>query len=49
MELYSDRFSGLTLVKRHQLVYSLLGEEFQQGLHALSMVTKTPAETEGSG
>lgn len=49
LELHSDKFAGLTLVKRHQLVYGLLGEEFQQGLHALSMVTKTPAETAASG
>lgn len=44
LEVTSDGFAGLGQVKRHQLVYGLLGEEFAAGLHALSMTTKTTAE-----
>lgn len=44
VKVVSDKFTGLTTVKRHRLVYDLLKEEFSQGLHALSLVTKTPDE-----
>nr|2N8Q_A Chain A, Predicted protein [Chlamydomonas reinhardtii] len=44
LEVTSDAFKGLTLVKRHQLIYGLLSDEFKAGLHALAMTTKTPAE-----
>jgi len=35
--IQSDKFSGLTKVQRHQLIYRLLDEEFKTGLHALSI------------
>uniref|UniRef100_A0A7S3VUN7 Bola-like protein n=1 Tax=Dunaliella tertiolecta TaxID=3047 RepID=A0A7S3VUN7_DUNTE len=44
LELVSEKFAGLPAVRRHQLVYGLLDEEFKQGLHALSMKLKTPEE-----
>lgn len=40
----SERFAGLTKVKRQQLVYSIINEFFKKGLHALSQATYTPAE-----
>ncbi|EME26852.1 cysteine desulfuration protein SufE [Galdieria sulphuraria] len=40
----SDAFVGLSLVKRHQLVYTLLGQELKEGLHALRIQAKTPSE-----
>lgn len=40
----SEEFQGKRLVQRHQMVYQLLQDEFKQGLHALSMDTKTPDE-----
>jgi stress-induced morphogen len=46
LQVVSDAFGGLGPVKRHQLVYGLLSEEFAAGLHALSMDLKTPAEAE---
>lgn len=42
----STVFEGLTLVKRHRLVYGLLQEEFSRGLHALSLTTTTPEEAQ---
>eukprot|EP00195_Chlamydomonas_chlamydogama_P016228 CAMPEP_0202895682 /NCGR_PEP_ID=MMETSP1392-20130828/4835_1 /ASSEMBLY_ACC=CAM_ASM_000868 /TAXON_ID=225041 /ORGANISM="Chlamydomonas chlamydogama, Strain SAG 11-48b" /LENGTH=317 /DNA_ID=CAMNT_0049580789 /DNA_START=51 /DNA_END=1004 /DNA_ORIENTATION=- len=44
VEVVSEQFEGMPLVKRQRLVYSLLQDEFGMGLHALSLDTKTPAE-----
>lgn len=44
VKVISQEFQGLSLVKRHRLIYGLLQEELQNGLHALSLITKTPAE-----
>ncbi|SCU96130.1 LAMI_0F05314g1_1 [Lachancea mirantina] len=44
VEIVSDKFKGLTLPKRHRLVYTLLGEEFENGLHALQLTTRTVEE-----
>ncbi|MBA0625496.1 hypothetical protein Godav_010686 [Gossypium davidsonii] len=46
LRIVSKEFEGKSLVKRHRLVYSLLDEELQSGLHALSIVAKTPSEVE---
>ena len=37
-------FEGLSRVERHQLVYKVLADELAHGLHALSIVSKSPAE-----
>ncbi|RWR90401.1 protein BOLA1, chloroplastic [Cinnamomum micranthum f. kanehirae] len=44
VKVVSSKFEGQSLVKRHRMVYDLLGEELQSGLHALSIVAKTPQE-----
>ncbi|TKY64000.1 SufE protein 1 [Spatholobus suberectus] len=44
VKVVSREFEGKSLVKRHRLVYGLLREELESGLHALSIVAKTPAE-----
>ncbi|ERN09393.1 hypothetical protein AMTRI_Chr09g12550 [Amborella trichopoda] len=44
VKIVSPKFEGQSLVKRHRLVYDLLTEELQSGLHALSIVAKTPQE-----
>jgi len=36
-------------VQRHRLIYSVLSDEFSQGLHALSLNTKTTEETQKFG
>lgn len=37
-------FTGLSPVKRHQLVYKALGDSMQSAIHALSIQTLTPEE-----
>ncbi|KAF9624015.1 hypothetical protein IFM89_007713 [Coptis chinensis] len=46
VKIVSPKFDGQSLVKRHRMVYDLLGEELDSGLHALSIVAKTPKEVE---
>ena len=40
----SERFEGLTAVKRHQTMYALLADELRGGVHALALHLYTPAE-----
>ncbi|CAA0832484.1 SufE-like protein 1- chloroplastic/mitochondrial [Striga hermonthica] len=47
VKVVSQEFEGKSLVKRHRLIYSLLHDELQSGLHALSITAKTPAEVGG--
>ena len=42
--IVSPHFEGLTRVARHRLVNQTLAPEFETGLHALSLVLKTPSE-----
>ncbi|XP_053603379.1 bolA-like protein DDB_G0274169 isoform X1 [Plodia interpunctella] len=42
----SDKFDGLPIIKRHRLVNDTLKEELQNGVHALSIVAKTPQQWE---
>ncbi|KAL8033331.1 hypothetical protein ABFX02_13G153700 [Erythranthe guttata] len=44
VKVVSNEFEGKSLVKRHRLIYGLLQDELQSGLHALSIEAKTPAE-----
>ncbi|CAO3617830.1 unnamed protein product [Cunninghamella echinulata] len=44
----SDKFEGKTLMQRHRLIYSLLDDELKQGLHALTLKTKTQKEIDAS-
>ncbi len=41
-EVVSDRFSGLSRIEQHQLVYSVFGAEIGGPIHALSLKTTTP-------
>jgi BolA family transcriptional regulator, general stress-responsive regulator len=40
----SERFTGLSRVARHRLVYDSLGPLAAQGVHALALVAKAPGE-----
>lgn len=44
IEIRSAAFDGLTRLARHRLVQDLLKEEFDTGLHALSLTLKGEAE-----
>jgi stress-induced morphogen len=46
LAVVSTAFEGQPLVARHRLVYAALQTELAQGLHALSIDAKTPAEAE---
>jgi sulfur transfer protein SufE/stress-induced morphogen len=45
LEITADAFEGLNLVKRHKLVYMMLGEVMPK-IHALSIKAQTPAEAD---
>jgi len=40
----AEKFEGVSAVKRHQMVYGALSEEFEAGLHALALELKAPSE-----
>lgn len=45
LTIISDSFGGKALLARHRSIQALFQAELQSGsLHALSLVTKTPAE-----
>lgn len=41
----SPKFSGLTAVQRHRLVYDALGELMRTDIHAVSIRALTPGES----
>jgi BolA family transcriptional regulator, general stress-responsive regulator len=44
MRMVAEAFAGLSRVERQRLVYQALREEFDTGLHALSLDLKTVEE-----
>ena len=44
--IVSPAFDGIGRVERHQMVYRTLKDELAQGVHALSIVSKSPSEWE---
>lgn len=49
LSVVSDKFEGLSRVKRQQLVYSLLNDRISSGeIHAVTMTTLTLRERAGS-
>lgn len=48
LKVVSSKFDGQNLVKRHRMIYELLGDELQSGLHAISIIAKTPKEVGGN-
>lgn len=45
----SDRFEGVSRIRRHQTVNRILEQELREDIHALSMETLTAAEWERKG
>jgi len=46
--IISEEFAGLNLVKRHQCIYKILGQDMGSRIHAFSMKTFTPEEFNNS-
>eukprot|EP00551_Chaetoceros_affinis_P007058 CAMPEP_0203663616 /NCGR_PEP_ID=MMETSP0090-20130426/1197_1 /ASSEMBLY_ACC=CAM_ASM_001088 /TAXON_ID=426623 /ORGANISM="Chaetoceros affinis, Strain CCMP159" /LENGTH=131 /DNA_ID=CAMNT_0050526601 /DNA_START=93 /DNA_END=488 /DNA_ORIENTATION=+ len=45
--LVSEKFDGVaSLVKRHRMIHSILSEELEGPVHALSIVAKSPSQWE---
>ena len=44
VRIVSSRFTGLTRVKRHRLVYDSLQSLIPQGIHALAIEARAPDE-----
>ena len=42
--LVSQEFEGVSTVDQHRMIYKLLSEQMQQGVHALSLHTYTPTQ-----
>jgi len=47
VEIVSEAFGGMAPLARHRAVYSALGSMMQTDIHALSIVARTPGESEG--
>ncbi len=47
LKLISMKFSGLSSVARHRLVYATLGDLMHNPIHALAITASTPDETKG--
>ena len=45
----SDEFAGRGKVQRHRIIYKLLKDEIDGGVHALALKTKTPQEADREG
>ncbi len=41
-EIVSERFTGLSPIEQHKLVYGVFGDEVGAAIHALSIKTSTP-------
>jgi BolA protein len=46
VEIVSSEFSGKSRIARQRMVFQLLVEELKGPIHALSLVTRTPDETD---
>jgi stress-induced morphogen len=44
-EVVSDRFTGLSRIEQHRIVYNVFGDEVGGPIHALSIKTSTPEGT----
>eukprot|EP00232_Nephroselmis_pyriformis_P021876 CAMPEP_0182856014 /NCGR_PEP_ID=MMETSP0034_2-20130328/2189_1 /TAXON_ID=156128 /ORGANISM="Nephroselmis pyriformis, Strain CCMP717" /LENGTH=98 /DNA_ID=CAMNT_0024987049 /DNA_START=113 /DNA_END=410 /DNA_ORIENTATION=- len=45
----SEEFAGKRMVERHRIVYGIVDQEIKDGVHALSLKTKTMEEAKKEG
>jgi stress-induced morphogen len=45
-EIVSDRFEGLSRIQQHKLVYDVFGADVGGAIHALSIKTSTPGDSQ---
>jgi stress-induced morphogen len=45
MEVVSTAFAGKSRIVQHQMVYTALGDNMRQAIHALALKTAVPAES----
>jgi stress-induced morphogen len=45
-EVVSNRFEGLSRIEQHKLIYEVFGDEVGGAIHALSIKTQTPSQTQ---
>lgn len=46
VQVISDLFRDMSTIRRHRWIYKILSDELAQGLHALTLLTKTPEEVD---
>lgn len=46
--IVAEQFEGESRIRRHQIVYQVLGEKMKAEIHALSMKTLTPSQWQES-
>lgn len=44
IKIVSEKFSGISKIQRHQLVYGILKDEMNKPIHALSLELRTKEE-----
>jgi stress-induced morphogen len=45
-EIVSDQFEGLSRIQQHKLIYEVFGDEVGRAIHALSIKTQAPSQTQ---
>jgi stress-induced morphogen len=45
-QVASDRFRGLTRIQQHQLIYEVFGDDIGGPIHALSIKTSIPGDSQ---
>ena len=43
--IISEYFKGMSLIERHKMIYSILGDDIGKTIHAFSMQVFTPEES----
>lgn len=44
IRIISARFAGLSRIEQHRLVYSILAQDMENGIHALALQTAAPPD-----